>query len=188
MRRNRRSFTLIELVMVMVILGITAAAGAVFFAPMMKLYFFTPSQSAAQQGGNLIKDNIIEGNASGKGLRVIKNITAATATSISYIDADERAVSITWNGTTYKFSRTTPGGTSLLPLENPGSDIKVDGQASGILFRYFDSSQNELSSPVATPANIARIELNWVVFIGTGSIDNYEGRFLVNSGIHIKQF
>ncbi len=187
MNLSRRGFTIIELIVVIVILGVIAAAGTAFFTPMIRLYFFTPSQSSVQLYGNYIKDTVIEGDSAGKGLRAVRNIVSATSTSVNYFDADDREITITWNGGTQKFTRTTPSGSSNLPTQNPGADIKVSGQSAGTLFRYYDAAQNELSSPVATPSNIARVDLNWTVYSGSGSADNYEGSYRINSGIHIKR-
>ncbi|MFH1386497.1 MAG: type II secretion system protein [bacterium] len=185
---SHKGFTLIELVMVIVLVGILGTVGSALLAPIVNLYFFTPNQTRIESIANLINDRIIEGDAGAKGLRIIKSISAATDTSITYTDVDLKSVTLSWNSVTGKFSRTTPAGTEILPKEYPNNDIVVNGQTAGIIFKYYTSAEALISTPVAAPSTIGRVQLNLVATTGTGIISSYGTKFLINSGVHIKQF
>ncbi len=182
--KSKKAYTLIELITVIVIIGIISATGAIFFAPLINLSFFTPRQTEVELVGNFIKDNILEGYNNGWGLRNITSIESANATQIVYYDANSRRINLYWDNTSKKFFRATPTTTSILPFENPQSTVLIDGQAPGKLFTYYDTNQHELSSPVSNPSLIARIEFNWIVYSQTTPISKY----LINSGVFIKQF
>ena len=94
---RRKGYTLVELTLVIVLLGIIASLGAAFFVPIVRLYFFTPTELRNEYVANRIVETIIEGDSEIKGLRIIKNIVSASDASISYVDADNVSASITWN-------------------------------------------------------------------------------------------
>lgn len=181
---KKRAFTLIELVMVIVLLGIVSSVGSSFFIPIFRLYFFTPTELRNEFVANRIVENVIEGTVSGRGLRIITSISSANDTAISYTDADGKAISISWNSGTKKISRTINSVTE----QTSSSDIKIDGISTGVIFRYYDSSNLLISTPVATPANIKRIQMDWIAYTGSGAVGSNDGRYLIHSGIFIKQF
>lgn len=184
--KKRSGFTLIELVIVIVLLGIIGTIGAMILGPIINLAFFAPGQTNIEQVASRIVEYIAEGDASAKGLRMIKTLSAGSATSLSYFDVDNTAVTLSWNSGTKKLNRTPPG--SMLPLEYPGHQVQIDGQTPGVIFKYYDSNNSLLSTPLATPANVVRVQLDWVATSGDGTVKGYGNKFLINSGIAIRQF
>ena len=183
-----KGFTLIELVVTIVILGIVGAAGASFFFPVLNMFFATPVQVRSQQIGNFIADECIEGHPSSEGFRIIKNIVSASDASINYLLADSSSITLSWSNATKKLTKTDPSGSYILPKEYSSNDMSLDGQTAGVIFKYYDSAGLVITSPVATPANIARIEMNWKIYTGSADIKRLEAKYLLNTGVAIKQF
>src|SRR3989339_762324 len=169
---RRKGYTLVELTLVIVLLGIIASLGAAFFVPIVRLYFFTPTELRNEYVANRIVETIIEGDSEIKGLRIIKNIVSA---------------SITWNSGTKKIRRTISPPPQTLPIEAPTHDTLIIGTTAGVIFKYYDSSGLPISTPVATPADIARIQLDWIAYTGSGGVLSAQGYYLIHSGVFVKQ-
>src|SRR3989339_257927 len=184
---RRKGYTLVELTLVIVLLGIIASLGAAFFVPIVRLYFFTPTELRNEYVANRIVETIIEGDSEIKGLRIIKNIVSASDASISYVDADNVSASITWNSGTKKIRRTISPPPQTLPIEAPTHDTLIIGTTAGVIFKYYDSSGLPISTPVATPADIARIQLDWIAYTGSGGVLSAQGYYLIHSGVFVKQ-
>ncbi len=191
MKKNR-GFTLIELVVVIVILGIMGAAGSAFFGPLINLFFYAPSQERTEQFGNMMADSVIEGDKGIEGLRIMNNMTAANATSLTYIDGQRNLVTLTWSAATKQLSRTITAETITLPSQYKNSTILMDGQSSGTIFKYYDSNNAQISSPVvlASIASIKRIQMDWTFYTGSAPfrVQDYDTKYLLNFGVHAKQF
>ncbi len=183
-----KGFTLIELIMVVVLLGIIGAAGASFFFPVLNTFFAVPSQIRGQQIGNLTADECIEGGPSSEGLRRMKNITAASDTSITYLLPNSSSVTLSWSNATKKLTKTDTSGSFVLPRQYPGNEMNLDGQSPGIIFRYYDAAGSVISSPVVSTIDIARIEMDWIIYTGSADIKKLEAKYLLNTGVMIKQF
>ena len=190
-KNEKLGVTLIELIMVIMILGIIGTAGGSFFGPVMNLMFFIPSQVRTESIGNLTEDLVIEGDSRARGVRVLHAITSASDTSLAYTDYSSTNVTLSWDSSTKKLSRSIPATTEVVPIEYPGNDVKLDGQTSGVIFKYYDVNGTQLSSPVSNPATIVRVKLDWVFYTGTGSgnVRKYsETKYTLDSGSIIKQF
>ena len=174
--------------MVIAIMGILALMGASFLPPLMNLYFFAPNQMNNEFITNSVLNNIIEGNGRGNGIRILKNITSATDTSITYTDSNGITITLTWNSGTKKITRTISSTTITLPEEISTNSINIDGTTSGVIFKYYDSTNSLISTPVATPANIKRVQMDWLTYSGTGNTKLSQSKYIVSSGEYIKQF
>ena len=183
-----KGFTLIELVITIVLLGIIAATGANFIYPILNTFFAVPVQVRGQQIGDFMADDCIEGSPSSEGFRIMKNIVSASDASINYLLANSTSITLTWSSTTKKLTKTDLSGSYVLPKEFSNNDMSLDGQTAGVIFKYYDSSGNIISSPVATPANIKRIEMDWIIYTGSANIRKMEAKYLLNTGVQIKQF
>ena len=184
----KRGYTLIELIMAVVILGILGTIGAAFFQPLITMAFFTPAQLRTEQIGNQMVFDIYQGDSRAKGLRIMKKIKTATATSLTYLDNSSVEATLSWDGGTKRLSRTVNGVTQLLPLQAPNHSVLLDGVYPGTIFRYYDSSGMNLSPPVSTVANIARIKIDWVAYTGSSAITTYGTKYIIKTSFWAKQF
>ncbi len=187
--RTPKGFTLIELVMVIVLMAILASVAASFFGPMVNLFFFTPKETMVTDVGNRLTDTIIEGDSSALGLRYISSLTAATTTQISYTDADDNTIVFRWDSGDKRIYRNLNGaGEVVMPPKAGAISVDIDGAATGVIFKYYDENEVLLGSPVATPSQVKRIQMDWVMSTGSGQVKEYQGSITLSSGVYIKQF
>jgi len=186
--RHKKGFTLIELVMVIVILGIIGAIGAGVVYPILNLFFHTPRQLTSEQVGNMVVDEIIQGSPSAKGLRIMKNIVSANDTSITYLDVNNILIILSWDSLSKKITKTTSSEIFTLPKEYTNNSVDINGTSSGIIFKYYNSAGTQLATPVALPSSINRIQMDWILQTNSGNVKDYETKYIINSGVFIKQY
>jgi len=186
-----KGHTLVELVIVIVAVSVMAVGAVVFFIPLANLFFVSPRQAAVEYIGQDILDIIIEGDSKAKGLKFSKAISAASATQITYIDADAKTVVIRWDQATLKFYRNiNSAGEVVVPKVYTGG-TRIQGKTTAnVIFRFFDASGAEISSPVAAGSllSVKRIKMEISVYTGGGLIKNFDGKVNLTTGTEIKVF
>ena len=186
---SKFGFTIIELAIVIVLLGILTVAGVSFFAPMVNLFFYTPKQTRVIDIGNRLTDIIIEGDTTALGLRSLNSLSSAETTSISYTDADDNTVVFAWNNGTKRISRNVNGiGAEIMPPRSGTVDVDLDGATAGIIFKYYNAAGTLLSTPVSPTSQVERVQMDWILQTGSGQVSQYEGQITIGSGVDIKQF
>jgi prepilin-type N-terminal cleavage/methylation domain-containing protein len=207
MKKQNNGFTLIEIVMVIVLLGIIGSVAVVVFYPIMNLAFTSPKQITTDLVISLTADSILSGDSGIKGLRTIHNLVSAGDYWIDYIDANGTAVQIDWDISTKRFTRTVNSKTETIPVAFPNTAVKIDGQISKKLFKYYDSAGNLLTTPVSSLSAVSRVQMDWISYTGNilplaihvqtggivqpvyiGSFKNYESKQTINTGVKIYQF
>lgn len=176
----KSGFTLIEVVMVILILGLLSVAGIHLMNFMLRNTFFLPNQVQANMVAADALEIMIEGDSQAKGLRFCKSITTAGANQIVFTNqgvvTNLDSQTITYNLSGGVLTRTiAPGGASMIPyFMDPGRMALAGTGAAGALFTYYDSNDVLLSQPV-TAANVRRISINLRAQNGAGLSDNYQG-------------
>ncbi|NQT94992.1 MAG: prepilin-type N-terminal cleavage/methylation domain-containing protein [Candidatus Omnitrophica bacterium] len=189
MMKNKKAFSIIELIMTILILAVIASASAAFFIPTINLLFYSPSQLMVDQFSEEIIDILIEGDSKAKGLRFAKSITSADEDEITFVNADNDTIIYRWDVTEEKIYRNiNAAGEELIPYSYYGG-ISIKGQASDAeIFKYYNSTPSQLSAPVGTETSIESIRINVVMQSGSGSVKANQGRVEISTGVDIKQF
>lgn len=186
-KMNRKGFTLFETIIVIAILAIVCSIGYAFFLPMINLFFITPSEMTTQDIAYYVIDEVVDGDNSAHGLSSINSFTTATATSIGFLDSDNKSVTFNWDSTKKKLYKTLNSVTSEVPFT--GTITSMDGQSANVIFTYYDTAESLMSPPIANMHNIGRVQFDWKFYTkNAGNLKTFETVFLVNSGVSIKQF
>ena len=185
MKKNR-GFTLIELVIIMLIIGILAGVGSSIIVSVVQDLMYAPKNLNMDMLAQDAMDKIIEGDSTlAHGLRFSKEITAVGANSVSFIDQDGKTVVITLNTGTNKLTRTinAVADNTFLYYSSP-TDIGFFVGRNGATFLYYDSAGNI----TAVSANVRRIEANFIARTGTGNFSDWQGKSEVSSAIRTSKF
>ncbi len=149
-----RSYTLVELVMVIVILGIVAAIGA----PVLLETADAWSLSSRFQNF-AVQSAIVTMNRMDRDIRRLKNdssITNATLTELTFVDLDNNTIA---------YSRSV--GNALMR----NSDGLADN-VTALTFTYYDDNGVSVSAPFSSPdTNIRRIKVGFSILAGTNTLN-----------------
>lgn len=198
--RNKNGFTLVELLVTIVVIGIMSAITAGVFIGFSN--FFTNStqltrvRSMATKAmdimieGDFIAHRKIDGTSEQirSGLRYAVRIESASATELTYVIgypviSDQREVTIRYDGNNIYRSLTNPVvAPDMLPYY--GWNGTVSTPAPNELFKYYDADFNLMTTPIANPENIRRVEINATFREPYGG---YTASFNVMSGVDINQ-
>jgi len=158
--KNKKGFTLLELVMVLTIIGIIAGLVGPFMIVTVDALGLMTTQS-----------NLYEGAATGlermsrdiRRLRNDESITNATNTAFQFFDIDDNEI-------TYSVSSSV----LLRTISPPSLPVTgLVGEVQSVTFSYYDDDGNALLAPtfgIGTATNIRRIEIDLVMQDGSNSL------------------
>lgn len=180
MSNKNLAFTIIELITTIVVISTIAVVTSGIIIFFMRNTIFLPNQMNVQQIADAAMDIMIEGDDA-KGLRFANRITALSANSVQFKNADNQNIRLEWLDGVIK--RSIDGGAEEpIPYYATGN-ITVSGE-DNILFRFFDKDENATD----TPALVRRIEIKMIAMSGTGSIDDWEGKVALASSVKLYRF
>ncbi|MFA5260845.1 MAG: type II secretion system protein [Candidatus Omnitrophota bacterium] len=184
MEYNRvNGFTLIELIMVIVIVGILSVPAAYIMVHFVQNTVYLPSQMNTDMILERIEEVLIEGDATAKGLRFSRAMSSIADNDLTFINQDGDTVRYrldTGNGRVY---RSIDGGTEyLVPYYLP-SGVTAGG-LSGALFTYYDSAETVTTAA----ADVRWITVGLTVQDGAGQVEQWEGRSEGTSAVYVPRF
>jgi prepilin-type N-terminal cleavage/methylation domain-containing protein len=211
---TRRGFTLVEIVTVITVTGILAAAVAVTIVPQMNTFFYFPQNMRVGSAAADALDIMLEGDIRAKGLRYTgppceiggaggggSTITAASATSLTYhyVDADScgtgaarlsHTVVLAYDSTDHVITRAIDGGSAEnIPSYVPDdSDINFDPPSGVSFFRYFNNEGSEMTGLGITTTAIYRVDITMIAASGSGQVQHNAGRSALKTGVEIKRY
>jgi len=168
--KNKKAFTLIELVMVIAIIGIISLVGASIMTYFIQNAVFAPNQMNADMAVSDAMNMLINGDDTARGLRFSKAISAISGTSdITFINQDSNTVRYYLSsGSLY---RTINAGTATLFPYYAQTGITMSGKG-GALFTYYDANE----AVTSTAANIRRVVIGLVAQTGSGNYSDWQGK------------
>lgn len=178
----KRGFTLIELVMVMVIIGIIALPGSFLMQYLVQSSVFIPKQLNMDMLAADALDIMLEGDSQAKGLRFSRNMTNIQSNDITFNNQDNQSIRYRLVGN--KLYRSINGGAdALIPYYIPATGVTMAGK-NGALFTYFDGNE----AVAAMADNVRRVEMVLMATSGSGMAADWEGRSEQASSVAVKKF
>lgn len=180
---KKAGFTIMELIMVMVIIGILSVSGAYLMVNLVRNAVFIPNQLNMDMMASDIMDIIIEGDSSVPGLRYSRYISNIGNKQVIFFDKDLRRITfdVRSDGSIERSIQGVSGSTKIPYYWQSG--ISISGK-NDIFFTYYDSSNNI----TGTPANVRRIKIALIVKTGTGLYSDLQGSSEQSSSIAVRKF
>ena len=176
-------FTLIEMIMTVLIIGLLVVGAAYLMPQVLKNTFYLPNQVQADMVAGTALEIIVEGDQAGHGLRFSKSITTAGANTLVFTDQDGGAMQFRLDtGTGMLYRKIAAGAEALIPYFMPAG--MTFAGVGGSLFTYYDAS----NAVTAVVANIRRVDINLIAQGGTGSFDKMEGYSQQSTSIQVNKY
>lgn len=186
---RQSGFTIVELIMVMLIIGVLVSTGVFLMMHMMQNSVFLSNKLNAEMAGQDLMDTMIdgyqsEGYARVKGLRFSKEITAISANSITFVNTDNQNVQFAWDSLNKRINRFVNGGAAeKIPYYLP-SDMYIDEAGTTAVFIYYDANLSLTSNP----ADVRGVRITFRVRSGSGNFQDWQHRVDFLSGVAVKKF
>lgn len=151
---KKKGFTLIELVMVIVIIGILAGIGVPMIQQAVDAWSFT-----SKFQDNAVSQATVVMNRISREMRRLKNdasVTTASAAEFSFTDLDNNSIGFSRSGNTL--------------MRN--SDGLADNVTS-LTFTYYNDDGNTIGAPIVSPNNtdIRRINVAFAILAGSNTLN-----------------
>lgn len=179
---GKRAFTLIELIMVIVIIGILSVSGAWLMAYFVKDSVYIPNQLNTDMGAADALRIMIEGDSNAKGLRFSRAVDAITDNNqFTFTNQDGQGMRFRLDTGANRLYRSIAGGPEAQIPYYAAGNINIAGQG-GALFTYYDANE----AVTAVPENVRRIAIHLIASTGSGSYNDWQGSSAQSSGIAVK--
>jgi prepilin-type N-terminal cleavage/methylation domain-containing protein len=156
---KKKAFSLMELVVVMVILGILCGVGAHFLIESGDALILQTKRKEIVESGRIAMDRMT------REIRQIKDassVLAAGSSNFQFIDSSNNTITFDRSGSVLRRTK----GISTFSLAN---------NASALTFTYYDANGIVLVSPILNPTNIRRIQID-LTFSLSGQQLNFRGQ------------
>lgn len=155
----KKSFTLIELVLVIAVIGILAGAGSWLFVYWVENFTTIPEQTNVSSALSDILWLAVDGDDQAGGVRFSQAITQADDNQINFTDQSGNSVAIQVLANKV-YRSINGGGNSLIPYYAP-EDLNLSGRG-GQTFEYYDASD----IITAVPSLVRRVNISLSASMG----------------------
>lgn len=181
--KNLPGFTLIEMVMTILIVGLVTVGATHLMPQVLKNTFYLPNQVQADFVTASALSIMVDGDKSAWGLRFSKNITTAGANTVVFTDQNGSAMQFrldTGSGKLYR--KIGAGSEAVIPYFMP-PNVNFSGPG-GVVFTYYDAA--EAVTNIAD--NVRRIDIELIARVGTGSFDKMEGQSQQRTSVKVNKY
>ena len=150
--KNQKGFSLIEMMVVVVILGLIVLGLVTFFTGGTKSWVAGQSQLAAQRNARQAIDRMV------REIRESKNVTNGSdniSITVNIPNFDDKGIITSYNSVTYSLS----GGITI-KRDNVLLINDVLKKENEAIFRYYQSSETEVIPPVPIDNTVSKIHIN----------------------------
>jgi len=148
--KNQRGFSLIEMMVVVVILGLIVLGLVTFFTGGTKSWVAGQSQLKAQREARQAMDRMVREIREGNNIIIGFDISI----TVNIPNFDDKGIITSHNSVPYSLSGITIKRDSVPLIDNV---LKKENEA---IFRYFESSGIEVIPPVPIDNNVSKIHIN----------------------------
>ncbi len=178
-----KGFTLVEMIMVIVIVGILSVPAAYILMHFVQNAVYLPNQLNTDMVLADTLNLLIDGDATAAGLRCSQSMTSIAANDLTFVNQDGHTVRYRLDTGTGKLYRSIDGGAeNLIPYYVPAA-ITMSG-IGNTLFVFYDSTE----TATATAEDVRWIHIGLSVQDGSGSVEAWEGSSEGRSAIHVPRF
>jgi prepilin-type N-terminal cleavage/methylation domain-containing protein len=183
-RNLRAAFTLVELVMVIMILGVLSSAGVSVMLPLIQNFIFIPNKLNSQMALSDAVDIIIDGDLRAKGLRSCRKITRVRRARVDFIDQNSQTVIYTLDGATQSLRRSINGGAyETFPGYASSAGVNFQGVGNTV-FTYYDANESVTSNP----SEVRLIRMTMTGRTGSGAYADWQGSSQVDTIVAVNPY
>jgi Tfp pilus assembly protein PilW len=144
--RNQRGFGLVDLLVAFAMLMLVLAAVTTIHQGVLQAYVSGSNKAEVQQNARIALERVA------RELRQTPSaLTSATATTLTLVDQD--------SGVAVAYAMTGAAPNATLTRTTAGVSSVVIGSVQALTFVYRDATEAVLAAPVATPANVVRVDI-----------------------------
>ena len=119
-------------------------------------------------------------------LFIITGLTEGKNKKLTFTDPNDQSITLQWKSGTNRARRKVSGESWQIIPSYIGDDVEVVKSGSVKVFRYFDSNDNQLATPVGDTSNITRVQIRMTVRTGSGVFQEWEGSCDIMTSVYIK--
>jgi len=154
-RSSKRGFTLVEVCVSLLVMGVLAAATAAVFFYCLAGPLFICERAACANALSEAVESVVEGDAKAAGLRSCGSLLDLSEDSVTFNSYDGQQITLRLNPGDGRLYRSVDGQEEeTLPYYAGEQGIKFSS-VDGAVFRFYD----EREKPASLPSKVARIEI-----------------------------